>query len=501
MNKKKAMTNIIVSTIFRVLVLISGLIARRYLINTLGEEATGLFSLFTSIIGFLSIAELGIGTAITFSMYKPIVNGDQDTISGLYYLYRKTYRIILIIIVVVGLSITPSIPYFADGNTGTYNIYLTYVLFLSSTLITYIYAHKTSFINAHMDNYVTSIIRSSGLILESILQVIVLINFKSFNLFLTTLIISNLLQWITTSIIFKRKYILGLTKNKELTKEVKKEVTNKTKAIFMHKIGGLLVITTDSIIIGAFVSITFLGRYSNYMLIMTGMISVLSLIFTSIASVIGQSYAKSTKDEFHQQYLFVYFLNFIIALVFFLGFWAIINDLIAIIFNSEVILDKSIVFFITVTYFMNFMRQAMIIFREASGTFYYDRYKPLAEGLLNLILSLILVRFLGISGVLIGTIITNLTICMPIEPYVLYKYGFEKSIKKYQIVNYGLLVLFILTLFLFNIFKIDTISNIYLRVITNGLISVTISILIILILIIFNENIKKTIKNYFKKLK
>ena len=120
---------------------------------------------------------------------------------------------------------------------------------------------------------------------------------------------------------------------------------------------------------------------------------------------------------------------------------------------------------------------------------------------MNLILSLILVRFLGISGVLIATIITNLTICMPIEPYVLYKYGFEKSIKKYQIVNYGLLVLFILTLFLFNIFKIDTISNIFLRVITNGLISVTISILIILILIIFNKNIKKTIKNYFNKLK
>lgn len=499
MNKKKAMKNIIVSTMFRVLVMIFGLVSRRYLVNTLGEEATGLFSLFTSIIGFLSIAELGIGTAITFSMYKPMVNNDKETISALFYLYKKIYITILIIIMILGLILTPFLPYLADGATNSFNIYTTYLLYLSSTLITYIYAYKTSYINARMDNYLTSIIRSIGTILESSLQVFVLIKFQSFNLFVISIIISNLLQWLATEIIFKYKYKSEIGNNKILSDNIKKEVTVKTKAIFMHRIGGLLVVTTDSIVIGAFVSITLLGRYSNYMLIVTGMTSILSLIFTSIASMIGQSYASNSKEKFYEQYLVAYFINFVIAIVFFLGFWATVDDLVSLIFNSEVLLERNVVFFITITYFMNFMRQAMIVFREASGTFYHDRYKPILEGVLNLVLSVILVKAIGITGVLIGTIITNLTICMPIEPYVLYKYGFNRSIKKYHFLNYGLLVVFILSLIIFSIIPIPNFSNLYYRIIVNGSLSVILSMLIVSLMLLLNKELRRKIAGSIKK--
>ena len=174
MNKRKALINILTSTIFKVIIVIVTIFARSILMQQIGEEATGLFSLYTSIIGFLAIAELGVGTAITFSMYKPIVNGEKNIVSALYYLYRKIYLIIFTVILSIGLLLTPFVPMLAKDNTGLFNIYGTYLLFLGAQVVTYLYAHKTSLINAHLDNYVTTTLHSLGLILTSVLQIIVL---------------------------------------------------------------------------------------------------------------------------------------------------------------------------------------------------------------------------------------------------------------------------------------------------------------------------------------
>lgn len=497
MNRRKALINVVIATVFKVAVVLVGIVARTFLMRELGEEATGLYSLYVSILGFLSIAELGVGTAITFSMYKPIVENDTDTVSALYYLYRKIYFIIFLVILVVGGILTPFIPYFAKEQTGTFNIYLTYFLFLIAQLITYLFAYKTSFINANLDNYVTTIIHSSGIILATALQIVFLVVFKSFNLFLIAIIIGNLAQWLVTEIIFRVKYKKLVNNNKELNEDVKKEVITKTKATFMHRIGGLLVNTVDSIVIGAFISVSILGIYSNYLIIVTGMIGVLVLIFTSITSILGHSYARNTKEVFYNQFKHIYLLNFIVAFVFFLGFFAIIDPLISLLFTDVSVLSRDIVLIITINYFIQFMRNANLTFRDASGLFYYDRYKPLFEGLTNLVLSIAFVFIWGIQGVLIATILTNLFITHIVEPYVLYKYGFEKKVKNYYIVNYLLIAAFIgLIVFLYflPIPKID--NNLY-AILIYGSSSIILSIGLFSIVLIFSKKIRKMTKNLF----
>lgn len=498
MDKKKALLNIITSLIFKIILLGVTLFARRYLVNYLGNEANGIYSLFVSIVGFLAVAELGVGSAITFSMYKPIVENDINKVSSLYFLYKKVYLIISLIIAFVGILISPFLNFFAKGNTGEFNLYINYFLFLLSTILTYFYAYKTSFINAYKDNFITTTIRSLGQILEGIIQIITLIYFRSFELFFISIVFSNLLQWVLTNLIFNRNYKNRIIDYKFLEPELIKEVVEKTKAMFFHKIGGLLVNTLNGVIISTFVGIIVLGKYTNYITILAGLSSLLALVFVAITSIIGHSYAKNSKEVFYKQFLKIYAFNLIIGIIFYFGFLAVADDLISIIFSADQVMNRNIIIVLTINYFIQFMRQGTLTFRDASGIFYHDRHKPLYEGVINLGLSLLFVNLLGVSGVIISTIITNLLICHTVEPYVLFKHGFDKNPKKFYIVNYLMFGIFVAGVFLYEILPIPNHINKYLNFLIHGFISVGISVVVLLIIYILIKPIRIQINELFK---
>ena len=500
MKKEKAAKNIIVSLIFKFILIIFNLLTRRYLLSILGAEATGVYSLYVSIIGFLAVAELGVGSAITFSMYKPIVDGDKDQISGLYFLYKKIYRIVLTIMLFGGIALTPFLPNIAKNTTGNINLYTTYIIFLFSTLLPYLFAHKTSFIEANMDNYYTITISSLGKIIESILQITLLILTKSFDIFLISILISNIFKMLTTNILYNKKYRHLINGNKVLSSEVRFDVNKRTKAMFSHKIGGVLVMTVDSVIISAFIGVGVLGLYTNYKSIVDSMAGILGLVFSSIVSILGHSYASNTKAVYHNQFKQLYLINYIITFIFYLGYFSVIDGIIGIIFGTQFIIDKDIVIVITLNYYIQFMRQVTMSFKDASGTFYNDRYKPLLEGITNLILSLILVQFFGIIGVLVATIITNLFITHIIEPYVLYKYAFGDSPKNYYFTNYAGIAIFTLALFIFNLIPFPTYSNLWIDVLVKGSASVFISSVVLMIIYLTNKNMRKIINNLVKSI-
>lgn len=494
MDKKKAVYNIAVSLAFKLIILFLALLSRRYLIRILGNEANGVYSLFLSVIGFLSIAELGIGSAITFNMYKPIVEKNYVKVTLLYRLYKKVYLIVALVILIIGPFLTLFLNILAKGNTGSFNLSLNYLIILFATVTSYFYAYKTSYINAHKDDYITISIRSLGLIAEAIMQILFLKYFKSFELFFVSILISNLMQWILTNYIFRKKYMYTLiNEESNLDMETRKEVIDKAKAMFMHKIGGLLVNTLNGVIISAFVGVVMLGKYMNYTTILAGISSLLVLTFTAITSILGHSYAKNTPKVFHSQFKKAYVYNYIIGVIFYIGFLAISDELIRLIFSDLQVLDRKIVVVLTINYFVQFMRQSTLTFKDASGTYYYDRYKPFFEGVINLSLSILLVRTLGVSGVLLSTIITNLLICHIIEPFVLYKHGFKNNPTKYYLINYLLISIFLVSVFLFEIIDFKYTTNIYWSILQRGFFSIIFSSLILIITYIFISPIRKEI--------
>ncbi len=498
MDKKRSLLNVSISIGFKIILLIMTLVTRRILINTIGNDANGINSLYTSIIGFLGIAELGVGSAITFCMYKPIISKDTYKISALYNIFIKTYRVIGIIILIFGLLITPALPYLAKDYNVSINLYSSFVLMLISIVINYEFSAKISLINAYKNNYITTTISSLGQVIMNILQIIVLITTKSFDLYMICRIVSIILQWILTNVYFNKHHKDIINKKAILDLESKKNVTSKIKAMFMHKIGGLLVDTSDSIIISAFIGVTLLGKYSNYTIIMTSMTSVLTLFFTPLTSIVGHLCALDDVEKQEKYFKFFYFFNYIIGIIFFLGYYAIIDDAVTICFGLNLELSKDISFVITLNYFIKFLRNTSELFKDATGCFYYDRYKPLVEGTTNIILSIIFVNVFGLNGVIIATIITTLLIDDIVEPYVLYKHAFSMSPKKYYVLNYSLIIIFSLLLVTLHFSHINM-DNEWLSLLVNGCIAVGIGIIPAIVIYIYNKSFREELNNIIKK--
>lgn len=494
MDKKKGALNVTVSIVFNIVLTFAAILERRLLIKYIGNDVNGLNSLFASIIGVLSVAELGIGGAITYCMYRPIVNGDKKTVSALFQLFKRLYLRVGFIITVGGLILTPFLKYFANGYESTdQNIYITFLITLFSVVITYVYSAKTSLINAHKNEYITTTINSAGMILQYVLQIVVLIVSRSFILYLICKIIAVIFQWIVTDLYAKKNYceICSDIKHTELSHDIKLEVVRSIKAAFMHKIGTVLVNSADSLIISAYIGVQILGKYTNYTTIVTAMFGVITMFFLPLTAVIGHFCVSENKDKVVKYFDFFYIMNICIGFVFFLGFYAVIDDLLVVFFGKNLILDRSVPYIISANYFIQFMRKSTILFRDATGTFYYDRFKPIFEGSLNVILSVILVQRIGIVGVIAATIITNLFVCHIVEPYVLYKHCFKISPVKHYIVRYCSLISIFALMSIQDMLMVSM-DNYILNIILNGMISLTISLTVCVILVVLNKETRNT---------
>ena len=476
MDKRKSILNVTVSVGFRLITIIMSILVRRALIHHCGNDVNGLNSLYLSIIGILSVAELGVGSAITFCMYRPIVEGDEEKVGALYHLFRRWYLLVGSVILLCGLAITPFVHLLAkDYRQLDVNFYSTFLLVLLSTVLTYLFAAKTALINAYKNNYITTAISAGGILLQYVLQLIALRLAGTFFAYLLCKSLAVLVQWAATEAVAGKKHKSVLQAKGVLDRDSRRELSEKIRAMFMHKIGTLLVNTVDSVVISLFVGVVALGQYSNYTAIQSSMDSVLILCFSSLISVFGHMYVSGSKEAARKYCDFFHLINFMIGAVFYLGYYAVIDDLVSALFGEGLVAPRSVAMVITLNGFVQFMRRSTLAFRDATGMFYYDRWKPLLEGAVNIVLSVMLVRRIGVVGVIAATILTNLLICHIVEPYVLYVHAFETTPVKYYIQNYGMIAAFCGALYVLDRLMTETTSWTR-RFFQNGMVSVGVSI-------------------------
>ena len=488
--KKEYVRNLSVALIFKVFLLVGAILVRRFLIQHAGNTINGLNSLYLSIIGFLDVAELGIGSAISFCMYKPIVEGDNDKVSALYCLFKKAYFIIGAIVLVGGLLIMPFLPTLAkDYQSANVDLYLTYALMLASVVLTYAFSARTSLINAYKNNHITTTINSSGLLLQYLSQIAVIVITKSYVAYLICRIVSACVQWLATYLISDKKHKNIISNKQKVDKQTMGEVAKNIKAMFMHKVGHVIIRESGNIIISAIAGVVVLGFYSNYTAIMMAMWGMLILFFTPLTSIIGHLYVKADKNEVKSYYNFFFALNFIIGAVFFLGYYGVIDNVITLFFGDNLEMEKLVSLSITLNYFIMFLRQSTLLFRDSTGTFYNDRWKTLIEGIVNIILSILFVNWFGVVGVAWATILTNLFICHTVEPYVLFKHAFKSSVKKQYLTCYLYVALFVLALFGLH-FTMQTFDNNLVELLVNGCIAVAFALVISGVVIATNKDFR-----------
>ena len=449
MDKRKSILNVSVSVALKLMLLVCAIAGRRLVIDRLGSGINGLNSLYLNLIDTLALAELGVGEAVTYCMYEPATRGETQRLSALFFYFKKLYRIIAGVIFIAGLLVVPSLRRLAVGCEALgVNLSLTFLLMLLSVCITYFYGAETALLNAHKNNYIATAVTSGGKLLQYLLQMAVLASTGSYVGFLVCRILSSGAQWAAARWLACRRYSAVILRRQEADTGIKRTVGRNVSAMFLHKLGAVVVNSTDGILISAFVGVTVLGKYSNYTAIMTSMTGVLGLIFSSLTSTVGHLYVQKSTGEVRRHFERFYSLNHMLGAVFFLGYYAVIDLLVALLFGRDLQLDRGVTLMLTLSYFIRFTRRAVLLFRDATGTFYHDRWKPALESVVNLVVSLVLGRQMGISGILLGTVITDLTICSIAEPRVLYRNVFKRPAAGFILKNYGFILLFAAALML-----------------------------------------------------
>ena len=409
-------------------------VLRTIFIAHLGDTLNGVNGLYANILSVLSMAELGIGTAMNYSLYKPVAQGNIGKIKSYMRLYKKAYSIIGIVIAVIGLLISPFLPYLVNQPEGvsTRDLTLYYFIFLFNTVSTYFVAYKYSLVNAEQKNYIQTNILTLTKMITVILQIIVILTTGNYYAYLLTAAAVELLQKIFVSIYLDRRYPYLKDKDAEkLSAGETGEIVSKTKALMCHKIGDVARLQTDSMIISGFINVTLSGFVDNYNLVLNSIANVVNIIFNSVLSSFGNLFATETKEKQYRIFKVYRFaacwiygftaVGFSMLLTPFVGLW--LQD-------TGKTLAFSVVICILIDYYFKGDRIVLSNFKTAAGVFEQDKYLALIQGGVNLVISIVLVQKIGLMGVYIGTIVSGL-IANVTKPVIIYKVILQQPVKEY----------------------------------------------------------------------
>lgn len=432
MRIKSSIRNITTGIIGQMLLLLTNFITRTVFINMLGSTYLGVSGLFGNILSLLSLAELGVGQAITFSLYKPIAENDKEKISSLMALYKKIYSYIFIFVLVVGMSLAPFLKYIINDFEKIPNITIIYILYVLNSASSYLFIYRTTLITASQKNYITHIISYAFSLFMMVLQIVVLVFFKNYLAYLAVQIGTVIMQNITTAIIAGKIFPELKIKNpKKLQPYEKGEIIKNIKSLMIYKVGTLALNSTDNILISVFVGIVKVGLYSNYNLICTSVSGFLSTIFGNLTASIGNLNAVETNEKKIEMFNIINFATFWLYGVCSICIFAVANHFILAWIGEEYLLSYRELFVIVLNVYVGGMLFAPFNYRQTMGLFVYGKVRPIISAVINLGASIILGQKIGLEGILWGTIIARITTNAWFDPYIVFKKGLSSSPKHY----------------------------------------------------------------------
>ncbi len=433
--------NAYITTVSRMVAILMGFATRVVFTRTLSESYVGINGLFTDILNVLALSELGIETAITFALYRPIAQDNKEEQKSLMRLYSWYYRIVAAMVLVIGLLFLPFMDLLIKNEPDVDHLTLIFLLYLFNSVLSYLFIYKKTLMDAHQLLYVGLLYQTIFWVLQDILQIIVLITTKNFILFLLIFILCTLGSNICISRRAGKLYpYIREKKVKPLPREKKQEIFKNIKAMFLHKIGNVAVNSTDNLILSSFVGIRSTGIYSNYFLIIQSINQILNQMFHGIAASVGNLGVEKTPHRVKKVFEITVFISHWVY-----GFGAIclyelLNPFVILSFGENYLFPKEIVLILCINFFIVGMKDTTLVFRDSLGLFWYDRYISLICALINLLLSILLVIQFGTIGVFLGTLISMLLTTAWLEPFFFYKYYLKMPSTKYFLRYIGYII-------------------------------------------------------------
>jgi O-antigen/teichoic acid export membrane protein len=429
--------NATAAMISKVLAMVAGFVTRVVFTHTLSQDYVGVNGLFTDILNVLALSELGVGTAITYALYKPIAGKDVERQKSLMLMYRRFYRVVALVVLTLGLLVIPFMDVLIKNQPRVDHLILIYLLYLFNSVASYLLIYKRTLVDAHQLNYISVGYQTVFLLIQYALQIWILLYTGNFILFVSAMLLCTLLGNVFISMKAERLFpYLKDRKVQKLPADERNNIYRNVRAMMMHKIGAVIVNNTDNLLLSSLVGIVSTSMYSNYYLLIASVRQVLNQMFQGITASVGNLGVEESSARIKKIFEASFFVG---QWMFGLGticIFEVIDNFVQISFGEQYVFSGDITLVLCLNFYITGMRQATLVFRDSMGLFRYDRYKALVEAVINLVVSVFLGTLLGTIGIFLGTLISTLATSFWVEPYILYKYGLQTSSASYFL-RYG----------------------------------------------------------------
>ncbi|MBQ6506063.1 MAG: oligosaccharide flippase family protein [Clostridia bacterium] len=440
---KNAARNILFDGTLKLLNMVIPFILRSIMLHYLGVQYLGLNGLFRSILSFLNLAELGVGSAMVFSMYKPIAEDDRESICALLHLYRTLYRAIGLLILVIGLVLTPFLRSLISGDIPQdMNLYILYFMNLGSTVVTYwLFAYKRSLLDAHQRTDVVSKVSLVIQLVEYALKLPALILFRSYYLFLAVQLLAQVAINIATALRVDKMYP-HYPPQGSLPREKVLDIVYRVRDLFTSKFADVVFNFADTIVISAFMGLAALAVYQNYFFVITALRMFLDVIIVACIAGIGNSLVTESDEKNYHVFARITMLFGWIMSVGSAMLLCMYQPFMEIWMGRENMLTSDYVICFVLYFYTMGMNKIVNMFKDAAGIWRKDRLRPLTAALVNLGLNLATVRWLGMYGVLLSSVIAISAVEIPWLFRNLFREVFPREhLKEYVILFCGLVAM------------------------------------------------------------
>ena len=425
---RNAARNVVFDGTMEIVNLLFPFVIRSVMLHYLGTEYLGLNGLFKSLLSFLNLAELGVGSAMVFSMYRPIAEDDTKTICSLLRLYRTLYRIIGIIIAAAGLVLLPVLRNLIKGDIpADMNLYVLFLMNLGNTVLTYwLFAYKSSLLLAHQRRDVISKVTLAVRVTEYTLKILILIFTKNYYLYLAVQLVCQLAINILTAVCASRMYPQYVTGEK-LPKEKTMEIFRRVRDLFTSKLSATIFDAADTVVISAFMGLTVLALYQNYYFIITALRMMLVVLLNACMAGVGNKLVMESREANYRDLEKISFLFLWILTVSSSMLLCLYQPFIRVWMGEDNLLAVGLVICFVVYYYSMGANKLINMFKDAAGIWRVDRWRPLTAALVNLGLNLLTVRRLGLYGVLLSSVVSIVFIQIPWLFHNLFKEVFPRE--------------------------------------------------------------------------
>jgi len=417
----------------RVLAILLNFAVRTIFIYCLNEAYLSVNGLYSNILTVLSLAELGFGSAMVYRMYAPVAVKDYQKTAALLQFYKKIYIIIGVVIFLLGLCVIPFMDYIIKDKPDISGLTLYYILFLVNTSISYWFSsYKASVLYADQKEYIKTNVQNTMAILQSGLQIVLLLLFRKYLLYLLIQLAGNIfLNLYVAHLVDKRYPEIQTYQGASLSTEERVQIRKDTEALVLSRFGHVALNGTDNIIISAVVGVLWVGRLSNYTLICDSVTSVLCQITAAITGSLGNFFATEDKHAGYALFKKVEFLNFWLYGFSFIALVTLLDPFVQIWAGERFVLGLPISIAIAINFFVAGYMNTLWVFRSTIGLFKQGKFRPILVAILNIILSIFLGKLWGVFGVLFATFLSRAAISLWYDPLILHRYGFEVSCKPF----------------------------------------------------------------------